>query len=281
MFNIKITCDSTCDLSPELYAKHDIAVFPLYVILGDGSFRDGVDVDPEKIYAYVDKNGVLPKTSAGSFDDYCGMFKPFVEAGDEVVHFNISGHFSSTYQNAVLAAKELGHVRVIDTQNLSTGSGHLVMDAVDMRAAGASADEIAEAVAARAPFVRASFVLDRLDYMRMGGRCTSVQMLGANLLKIKPRIEVRDGKMGMYGKYRGAYEKILMQYVDDMLSLPDIDPHRVFITHTYCEQELVDAVVERVKAAIPFEEVYDTVAGCVVTSHCGPHTLGVLFEVKK
>ena len=115
----------------------------------------------------------------------------------------------------------------------------------------------------------------------MGGRCTAVQMLGANLLKIKPRIEVRDGKMGMFGKYRGTYEKILMQYVDDMLALPGIDPHRVFITHTYCEQELVDKVVDRVKITIPFEEVYDTVAGCVVTSHCGPRTLGVLFEIKK
>ena len=278
---VKITVDSTCDLSPELIHKHDITVNPLYTILGDKSYADGVDIQPDGIYKFVAENNILPKTSAASVEDYLSLFKTYVEKGMEVIHFNISSDMSSSHQNALIAAKEVGNVYVIDTLNLSTGSGLLVLDAADYRAQGMGAAEIAERVRTHVPLVRASFVIDNLEYLRMGGRCSAVAMLGANLLKIKPRIEVTDGKMGMGGKYRGAYDKVLLKYTEDMLSCPDVNTRRVFITHTKCDKELVNQVREKVCSLIPFEEVYETTAGCVITSHCGPNTLGVLFETKK
>lgn len=281
MSAVKITIDSTCDLSPELIEKHDLTVTPLYTILGDDSFADGRDIQPDKIYDFVSANNILPKTSAASVEDYVSVFRKYVDSGMEVIHFNISSDMSSSHQNALIAAKEVGSVYVIDTLNLSTGSGLLVMDAVDLRAKGLGAAQIAQRVSANVPLVRASFVVDTLEYLRMGGRCSAVAMLGANLLKIKPRIEVKDGKMGMGGKYRGTYDKVLIKYVQDMLSDTAINPRRVFITHTKCDDSLVKQVIEEVKRLMPFEEVFETTAGCVITSHCGPNTLGVLFEVKK
>ena len=281
MSAVKITIDSTCDLSREMIERHDLTVTPLYTILGEESFADGRDIQPDGIYDFVSKNGILPKTSAASVEDYISVFGKYVSEGMEVVHFNISSDMSSSHQNAVIAAKEVGNVYVVDTRNLSTGSGLLVMDAVDLRERGLGAEEIARRVCENAPLVRASFVVETLDYLRMGGRCSAVAMLGANLLKIRPRIEVCDGKMGMGGKYRGAYDKVLLKYTEDMLSSSDINPRRVFITHTKCDDETVRQVVEKVKSVMNFEEVYETTAGCVITSHCGPNTLGVLFEVKK
>ena len=280
MSAVKITVDSTCDLSPELIEKYDITVTPLYTILGDRSFADGIEIQPEAIYDFVAENNILPKTSAASVEDYRNVFKTYVEKGMEIIHFNISSEMSSSHQNALIAAKEVGHVHVIDTLNLSTASGLLVMDAVDLRDQGLTAEEIAERVRANVPLVRASFVIETLDYLRMGGRCSAVAMLGANLLKIRPRIEVTNGKMGMGGKYRGAYDKVLIKYIEDMLSLPDINTRRIFVTHTKCDDALVNHIVEHVKSLVAFEEVYETTAGCVITSHCGPNTLGILFEVK-
>lgn len=279
MSNIKITMDSTCDLSPDLVQKHDITVTSLYTVLGDKSFADGKDIQPGQIYEFVKQHNTLPKTSACSVDDYKNVFSKYRSEGFEIIHFNISSEMSSSCQNAHIAANEIGGVYVIDTRNLSTGSGLLVMDAVDMRNQGLEAADIAEKLKARASLVRASFVIDTLDYLRMGGRCSSVAMLGANMLKIKPRIEVRDGKMGMFGKYRGNYDKVLLKYTEDMLSAPNINKRRVFITHTRCDDGLAESVIRRVKELVDFEEVYETTAGCVVTSHCGPNTLGVLFEV--
>ena len=280
MSAVKITVDSTCDLSPELVEKYDITVIPLYTILGDESYADGIDINPDGIYKFVAENNVLPKTSAASVDDYAGIFKKYTEAGMEVIHFNISSDMSSSHQNAVIAAKEVGNVHVIDTLNLSTGSGLLVLDAADYREQGLPAARIAELVRERVPLVRASFVLDNLEYLRMGGRCSAVAVLGANLLKIKPRIEVKNGKMGMGGKYRGMYDKVSLKYAEDMLSLPNINTRRVFVTHTKCDEELINQVVEKVKSLVKFDELLITTAGCVITSHCGPNTLGVLFEVK-
>ncbi len=281
MSAVKITVDSTCDLSPELVEKHDITVIPLYTILGDKSYADGREIQPEGIYEFVAKNNVLPKTSAASVDDYLQIFKKYTDAGMEVIHFSISSDMSSSYQNAVIAAQELGGVYVVDSMNLSTGSGLLVLDAADYREQGLPASEIAKLVREHVPLVRASFVIDNLDYLRMGGRCSAVAVLGANLLKIKPRIEVKNGKMGMGGKYRGMYDKVSIKYAEDMLSLPNINTRRVFVTHTKCDESLINQVVETVKSLVNFEELLVTTAGCVITSHCGPNTLGVLFEVKK
>lgn len=282
MPDIKLTADSTCDLSSELIAAHDIEIMPLYTVLGDVSYRDGVDAKPDDIYKFVAENNTLPKTSAGSVDDYMTLFKKHVDAGKTVIHISLSAEMSSSHQNACIAAGEVGNVHVVDSRNLSTGSGLLVLDAADMIKEGLDADTIAQNLRDRAPLVRASFVVDNLEYLRMGGRCSAVTMFGANLLKIKPRIEVADGKMGVGGKYRGQYKKVLVEdYVKDVLSADNIDTRRVFVTHTKCDDDIVNGVIEAVKSRGIFEEVYETTAGCVITSHCGPSTLGVLFEVKE
>lgn len=281
MSNIKITADSTCDLPSEICEKYGIEIKPLYVVLGDDSYLDRVEIQADEIYDYVAKNNQLPKTAAGSVDDYLTLFKKHVDDGKEVVHISLGSGLSSSYQNACIAAAEVGGVYVVDSQSLSTGSGLLVLDAADMVNEGKSAAEIAEAVSKRASLVKASFVIDRLDYLCMGGRCSSVTMLGANLLKIKPVISVGEyGKMAMSDKPRGQYSKVLTKYAQTVLQTPDINKNRVFVTHTKCDDGLVESVIEEVKRIGGFEEVYETTAGCVITSHCGPNTLGVLFEVK-
>ncbi len=283
MSNVIITADSTCDITAEILQKYgNIEILPLYTVLGDKSLRDGVEVVPDDIYSYVEKNGVLPKTSAGSVDDYISLFKKYADDGKEVVHINISSEMSSSYQNACIAASEVGNAQVVDSRNLSTGSGLLVMDAADMALEGKSAQQIAEKVRERASLVRASFVIDQLEYLRMGGRCSSVAMLGANLLKIKPEIVVgQDGKMSMGDKSRGSYDKVLIKYVEKILAVQGINKKRVFVTHTRCDDAIVQSVVDTVKNLVDFEEVYVTTAGCVITSHCGPNTLGVLFEMQE
>ncbi len=280
MSNIKITADSTCDLPKELVQKHNVEVMPLYTVLGDKSLRDGVEVTPTDIYEFVDKNGTLPKTSAGSVDDYITLFKKHVSEGKEVVHISLSSEMSSSHQNAKIAASEVGGVYVVDSLNLSTGSALLVLDACDMAESGKSGSEIYSELQARTKLVRASFVIDQLEYLKMGGRCSAVAMLGANLLKIKPEIDVgENGKMAMADKFRGSYAAVLLKYVDKVMSTPNINTKRVFITHTKCDEQIVNSVVETVKSKLSFDEVYENEAGCVITSHCGPNTLGVLFEV--
>lgn len=280
MSAVKITVDSTCDLSRELIEKYDITVIPLYTVLGDKALADGVEIRPDGIYEFVSENGILPKTSAASVENYISVFKKFVDEGMEVIHFNISSDMSSSHQNALIAAKEIGSVHVVDTLNLTTASALLVMDAVELRESGMPAAEIAEHVRAKTPLVRASFVVDNLEYLRMGGRCSSVAMLGANLLKIKPRIEVHDGKMLMGGKYRGNFDKVIIKYIEEMLATPNINTNRIFLTHTKCDDGLIDQALATINSTVQFDEVLVTTAGCVITSHCGPNTLGILFEVK-
>ena len=280
MSNIQITADSTCDLPLEICDKYGVEIKPLYVVLGENSYLDGVEIKEKEIYDYVAKNGDLPKTSAGSVDDYITLFKKHVDAGKKVVHISLGSGLSSSYQNACIAASEVGNVEVVDSQNLSTGSGHLVLDACEMAGDGMDAPAIAEALRARAAKVRASFVIDQLDYLHKGGRCSSVAMLGANLLKIKPVISVGEaGKMAMSDKPRGQYIKVLEKYAKKVLEEQNINTRRVFITHTKCDDGIVESVVDVVKATGIFDEVIETTAGCVITSHCGPNTLGVLFEV--
>ena len=211
--------------------------------------------------------------------DYISEFRRWVSQGFCVVHFCISGDFSSTYQNACLAAKEVGNVYVVDSRNLSTGQGLLVLHAAEMVEKGHSAQEIWERCTALAAQVEASFVIDRLDYLHKGGRCSALGAFGGNLLRLKPCIEVRDGKMIPGKKYRGRIEKVMLQYVEDRLqNRSDIDKHRIFITHTRCSPEAVSAVREKIRQLIPdFEEILETTAGATITSHCGPNTLGILF----
>lgn len=276
--NTVITSDSTTDLSRELRERYNVSVMPLKITLGDKIYTDGVDITPDDIYAHHDKTGELPKTSATNVGDCLEFFKPFTDAGKTVIHFTISSEMSSTYNNACLAAEELGNVYVIDTMNLSTGGGLLVVAAAEMLNAGLSAEETVEKTRALAPCVDASFVIDSLEYLYKGGRCSALAMFGANLLKLKPCIQVKDGKMDVAKKYRGKFSEVLKQYVKDKISdYSDIELDRVFVTHAGCDPELVNEIVELVRKEVPFKEVFMTRAGCTVSSHCGANTLGVLF----
>lgn len=275
---IKIISDSTCDLSPELIKKYDIEILPLYVSIGDKNMLDGVEVTPDDIYDYVDKSGKLPSTSAPNLSDFLDLFRKWRSEGYEIVHFNISGDFSSSYRNACMAAEEVGGVYVVDSRNLSTGQGHVVLYGAELAAEGKSAEEILEACNKITSKVEASFVVDSIDYLHKGGRCSSVAALGANLLKLKPCIDVIDGKMTSGKKYRGKIDKVIIQYVEERLKgRDDIDTKRIFITHTKCDKEIVDAVRAKIKEFFDFDEVLETTAGCTITSHCGPYTLGILF----
>ena len=276
---VKIISDSTCDLSPQLIDKYDIAIVPLYVLMGDVTAKDGVDASPEDIYKYVDETGKLPSTSAPNYADFLDEFTKWREQGCEVVHFNISSDFSSSYHNACAAAAEVGGVEVVDTRNLSTGSGLVVLHGAEMAMKGASAKEIAAECSEMTDRVEASFVVDSIDYLYKGGRCSAVAALGANLLRLKPCIEVIDGKMTSSKKYRGSIEKVIMNYVTDRLSnRDDIVFERIFITHTKIDPKTVKEVEKLIKKLCPqFENITETVAGCTVTSHCGPKPLGVLF----
>ncbi|MBQ6946544.1 MAG: DegV family protein [Clostridia bacterium] len=281
MSKIILSSDSVCDLSRELIEKIDLTIMPLLVGLGEEYFQDGVDIIPQNIYDFVAENKKLPKTAARSIADYTDFFTKLGAEG-EVIHFVISSDMSSSLQNAVIAAGEVGdHIHVIDSRNLSAGIGLLILDAHEMRAEGKSADEIVAGINNRVDKVRASFVVDTLDYLRMGGRCSAAAALGANMLKLHPCIEVKDGKMGVGAKYRGKMSKVIKDYADDKLAVANIDPRHVFVTHTECDAEVVNAVLEKVKALGIFENIYETEAGCTVNSHCGPGTLGVLYEVKE
>ncbi len=280
---VKIISDSTCDLSKELLEKYDIAIAPLSVTLGEKTYKDGVEMKVEDIYAYVDKTGSLPTTNAVNLADYIDIFRSWKDKGyDGIVHFNISSDFSSSFQNACLAAEEFENVYVVDARNLSTGQGLVVLRGAELAMEGKSPREIHEECTAMTSKVEASFVIDKLDYLYKGGRCSAVAALGANLLKLKPCIEVTDGKMDAGKKYRGKWERVILDYVKDRLEgRDDIDKKRIFITHTKCLDEVVNNVEAEIRSFIPdFEEILITTAGATITTHCGPNTLGILFVRK-
>lgn len=278
MSKIIISSDSTCDLSAELKERYDVRIIPLGVTLGDKVYRDGIDINPDDIYAHHAKTGELPKTTAANVGECIDYFTDLTKDGDAVIHFTISSTMSSTYSNACLAAAEFENVYVIDSKNLSTGGGLLVVSAAEMAKSGMEAGDIVAELEKLIPCVDASFVIDSLEYLHKGGRCSALAMMGANLLKLKPCIEVKDGSMGVGKKYRGVYGRVLSEYVDERLqNIDDIDNSRVFVTHAGCDSEIVNAVVEQVKSKGIFKEVFLTRAGCTISSHCGANTLGVLF----
>ena len=278
---VKIISDSTCDLSPELLERYDIAITPLCVIKDGKEFHDGVDITPADIFAHVDGGRDLCSTAAVSQFEYTEMFTRYAKDCDAVVQINIGSNFSCCYQNACLAAQDFDNVYVVDSGNLSSGQGLLVVAAAKLAEQGLSGAEIAERMRALVPKVEASFLIERLDYMRKGGRCSAVAALGANLLNLKPCIEVREGKMGVCKKYRGSFEKCIRQYVKDRLDgRADIAPDLAFITHPACQENVVDAAMEEAARYGSFDEVVETHAGCTVSCHCGPNTLGILFVRK-
>ena len=276
-----ITSDSTCDLSPEIIEKYNIKTLPMGVTLGDKNFRDGVDINPDEIYAYFGETGTLPKTSAINMSEFSDFFAQFVNDGYAIVNFTISSEMSTTFNNSRLAAAEFQDVYTIDSRNLSTGGGLLVVKAAEMAQKGESAEKIVETINNMIDRVDASFVIDKLNYLHKGGRCSAVAALGANLLKLKPCIEVKGGKMGVGKKYRGKYGDVLKEYVAERLqNVADIELDRIFVTHAGCDEEIVNAVYNQVKNTLPFNEILLTRAGCTVSSHCGPDTLGILFVRK-
>lgn len=277
---IIISADSTCDLPPELVEKYGIIIVPLHVILDGNTYDDMVNITPDDIYASFEKTGKLPKTSAANMQEYIDKFKPYIDKGCEVVHFNISSALSTSHQQCKLAAKELGNVYVVDSCSLSAGTGLLVLEAVEMVQQGMSGKEIAEKLNAIKSKIHCHFIVDGLNYLHAGGRCSAVAMLGANLLGIKPCIEVsnKDGSMTVGKKYRGKLSKVLSQYVNDKLSECD-NPYRkrAFIVHAGISKKTIDELYRLADEKNYFDEIITSRASCTISSHCGPNTMGIIF----
>ena len=278
---IKISADSTCDLSPELIERYHIGITPLYIIRGEETLRDGIDVRPEELYEYANATGKLCKTAAVNVSDYLAYFAACREEYDAVIHFTISSDMSACYQNACIAAQEFTNVYPVDSRNLSTGIGHRVLYAAEMAEQGMDAADIASALEKKREKLDVSFVIDTLEYLKRGGRCSALVAMSANLLHLKPCIEVKDGKMGVGHKYRGKLEKCYVQYIEERLKgRDDIDCHRIFITDSGCDEATWRELERVVRACQPFEEVIHTRAGCTVSNHCGPGCMGILYYHK-
>lgn len=275
---IRITSDSTCDIG-SLAEERNVGIMPLKVNLDSETYLDGVSITPTDIFEFVEKTKILPKTSAPSLIDYEEFFEKELEGYDALIHFSISTKNSVSHTVAAQAAEKFGgKVRVIDSMNLSSGQGLVVLKAADLRDAGKSVDEIEEGVLAVRNKVNTSFIPDRLDYLYKGGRCSRVEMYGANLLRIHPMIDMVDGALTVKKKYRGKMSIIIRQYIEELrASYPSYDKTRCFVTHSTADEELVELAVNMVKELFDFEKVEVTVAGSVITGHCGRNTLGVLF----
>ena len=278
---VKVIADSTCDLSEELIEKYGITIIPLYIVLGEKEYRDKVEIMPADIYKWSDENKTTPKTAALSIDDAVKAMMPILEQGDDIVIFSISKDMSSTNNVFRLATEELeaeNRISVIDSANLSTGIGLMVIEAAIMAQAGKSKDEITAVIEGLKPRVRASFVVDTLEYLHRGGRCSGLAALAGGMLKLHPKIVVKDGAMGADKKYRGKLDAVILKYAKEMeADLLTAKKDRVFITHSGCDDEVVASVKEYLESLGYFDEILTTVAGGVVSSHCGPGTLGVLY----
>ncbi len=275
---VRISCDSIVDLSQELVDRYSIVINPMPVTVGDKQHFDGVDVHPEDLFNFTRETGELAKTSAPNTAAYAELFEKLTADGDEVIHFAISSSMSGSYNFARLAAEDFDGVYVVDSANLSTGSGLLALKACDYAADGLSAAEIVEKIEELKPCVDASFVVDTLTFLHKGGRCSAVAMLGANLLKLKPCIEVTAGAMDVGKKYRGKIGDVMKNYAEERLAFAaDVNTDRCFVTSTCEDDEIPEMIADIVRASGIFKEVLITKAGCTVSAHCGPNTLGVLF----
>ena len=278
---VKIMADSTSDLSKELIERYQITILPLHIVLGDKEYRDGTEITPEEIYRWSDAKKETPKTSAVAITDAIEIMKPALEAGDELIMFTISEKMSTTANVFRMAAQELeaeDKVSVVDSASLSTGNGLLVIRAAVMAGEGKGRKEIVEEMERLKPKVRASFVVDTLTYLHRGGRCSGVAALAGGMLKLHPKIVVLDGAMEVSKKYRGKINSVIMNYVKDMEEeMKRAEKYRVFITHSGSDPKVVEEVRAYLESLHYFDEILITRAGGVVSSHCGPGTLGVLF----
>ncbi|MBR3333819.1 MAG: DegV family protein [Clostridia bacterium] len=279
---IRMTADSTCDLTPELIRKYEIGVAPLSVVIDGEVFHDGVDVTPRDIFRAAEA-GKSVRTAAVNTFEYREFFEKQLKSCDQLVHVCLGSGFSSCYSDAVEASREVGNVFVVDSRNLSTGSGLLVLEGLRMIREGAGDGKvIAETLQAKTGLVNASFVLRTVDYLRRGGRCTGLEALGAKMLHIRPSIVVQDGKMRPGEKYRGRFEHYLKHYIADLLENDsNIDFQRVFVVHSPSEDGLARFAIDTVKSYGLFREVLEAMAGCTICTHCGPDTLGLMFLNKE
>ena len=278
---IKIISDSTCDLSKDLIEKYDITILPLHIHLGEEEYQDGVTITPDEIYTWADANNTTPKTSAASMIEVIELFEPYIKNGDEIISFSISSTMSANNNVMRLAAEDLeaeDKIHVIDSANLSTGIGLLVIEAAIMAKEGKTADEIVARIEELKTRVSASFVVDTLTYLHRGGRCSSVAALAGGALKLHPKIVVENGMMGANKKYRGKMSSVILSYAKDLEEdLKNAKKDRVFITHSGCDESIIASVREYLESLNKFDEILETRAGGVISSHCGPGTLGVLF----
>lgn len=271
-----ITAESTIDLPKELLEKYQIKTIPYMVLLGDKDFKDG-EIEATEIFKFVDEKKILPKTSAINKQRYTDFFKENLKSCDAIVHFSLSGQITSSTQNAKDAAAELENVYVVDTQSLSTGIALLAIYAKKLVDSGLEAKEIYEKASARVPSVQASFVVKKLEYLYKGGRCSALAYFGANLMKIRPQIILKDGKMGVHRKYRGNMDKVVENYCKDTLdefNNPDLSVG--FVTYTTATPEMVEAAKRSLQEK-GFKTIYETRAGATISSHCGENTLGILY----
>ncbi|MDR0381648.1 MAG: DegV family protein [Oscillospiraceae bacterium] len=278
--SVKIIADSTCDLAPETLARLDVSIVPLYVTLDDKSYRDGLDLTPEGIYRFFAETKRTPRTSAVSVWDFLQVMAPVAEEGREIVYISISSDLSTSFQNAEIAAREFPQTRIraVDSRSLSTGVGLLVLKAARMAREGRSADEIANELTRLCDRVHASFLVDSIDFLYRGGRCNALEALGANLLRLRPSLVLTGGRIEPGVKYRGSLVDCVRKYTLGVLAeMQRPDPSCAFITHTKMDPALVDTVRELVANTGHFREICETTAGCVITSHCGENTLGVLY----
>ena len=279
----KISSDSTCDLSQEIVKENDITIVPLTILLGGKEYHDNVDITAKEVIDFVEgnKNAALPKTAAVPVETYIEYFKKLTEDGSEVIHFDISSEDSSCYEHALAASKEVKGVYVVDTRQLSSGQGLVVMKAVDLRNEGKSAKEVFDFIENWKMSVRTSFVVDRLDFLHKGGRCSLLALLGAKLLKIHPYISMNNGSLAVKKKYTGSLMRSVTQYVTDLAVEygEKYDKKRCFITHCFADKDIFEAVKAKVEELFNFDEIIETVAGTTVSSHCGRNTIGVLFSL--
>lgn len=275
---IIISADSTCDLPQELLERFDIRIIPLTVLLGEDSYFDDANFSPDKIYEYYKASGTLPKTSAPSVQQFIDFFTPMTESGCEVVHLSISSELSATFSSSRIAASELEGVYTIDSRSLSTGIALLVLEAAKCRDEGMSAAEIAAHIEALIPNVETSFVIDTLEFLWKGGRCSGVAALGANMLKLRPAIGMKDGKLDVYKKYRGNMQNVYKQYARETLSDKEFYGEYIFITDSGdVSDEARESVREIIEELAPGHQIFSCRAGSTISSHCGPGTMGVLF----
>lgn len=278
MSKVKITADTVCDLSEELKQRYDIATIPLYVSKDGATFKDGVEITQKEVFEHYRSTGKLCATAAINVADFSRFFQEQLKTCDELIIITISSDFSSCYQNACIAAEDFSGVYVVDSRSLSTGEGLVAVAAAKLAQQGLSAGEICTRLHHEIiPNVDASFFVANVEYLHKGGRCSSIAALGANLLKLKPCIDVISGKMKVTKKYRGALEKCMREYVKDRLTQVDaVDDELIFVTHT-ASDEFARLTAEEIKKYRQFKEIAVTEAGCTVACHCGEDTLGILF----